>query len=115
MNFTLSTNLIRQLTSIRQIIQAVQTCLAVIGDLYFADSPYSHVIHSGTIKADSSDFGSVSYLFGVVCIFWNINFLFLIHCQDVFVSVTYQMFFSNSKLSVRLLSRKKSYVMERKQ
>ena len=34
---------------------------ATIGDLYFADSPYTNVIHSEILKADSNDLESVSY------------------------------------------------------
>ena len=34
---------------------------ATIGYLYFAESPYVHVIRGGTIKTDSNDLGLVSY------------------------------------------------------
>ena len=51
-------------SSIKQIILAVIACSGTIGDL-----PWTHVIHSGAIKADSNDLGSVSYSVGVGVLF----------------------------------------------
>ena len=47
--------------SINQIIQSVETSSAMIDYLYFAHSPYLHMIHSGTTQADSNELGSVSH------------------------------------------------------
>ena len=51
----------RQLSKLLSLKKSVQTWSSSIGDLYIADSHYTHVIHSGSTKTDSNDIGSVRY------------------------------------------------------